>query len=351
MKRLVLIIILVMCSVANAITYKFVDSGAGGNNDGTTWEHAWTSIVSAHGVAADTTVLVKTGTTYTVQDGATNSCLSITANGTVNGPVTFQGDDASGGAGPGALGTFTLDANTNTLVNAAIIPNYTVFVGCRFTGASGDGAECGANDYIAFHKCTFDNNDSFGCGADNNIYFINCIFHTNNYGFDADLNVRVIGCEFYNNTSGSMNDCQTGVFLYNVFHEHADVVSILSASATHAIVVAGNVFHGSNGAGTGISLDNAAQSVWPVIINNSFYNLSSGITSGTAINGSRWLIHNNHFESNTADTDADIEEGQGTQTGAPQFTDEAASAADAVTDYTPASGSPLIDNGLDQGDI
>ncbi len=352
LELLIVLLGLLCASVCQgAVTYKFVDGDLGtGDNDGTSWANAWRTIIQANGVAADTTVLVASGTTYTAQDGATDSCLSVTANGTIAGPVTFQGDDESGGAGPGNLATFTLDADTNALVNAALIPNHTVFVGCRFTGASADGAECGVNDNIMFRKCTFDNNDALGLSGDNYITAISCTFHTNNYGADVDNAVRFIGCEFYNNTSGSIQNIASGLVLFNVFREHNDI-TMFRCDYTSTYTIIGNVFHGENSVGTGVDLDDAGIVQWPIIMNNVFYDLKMGIQAGTDINGGRHGILNNHFNSNTADTDAEIEEGFDTQTDPPVFKSEATSAADDTVDYSPDTGSPLIDNGLDGGDV
>lgn len=82
--------------------------------------------------------------------------------------------------------------------------------------------------------------------------------------------------------------------------------------------------------GYGIN-DQGAQ--WHSIDNNHYHNNTSG-----PINGNGTTI-------NTADINTTEKYGKNNQTGDPKF----ASTTDGSEDFTPQSGSPLINNGLDAG--
>ena len=323
------------------MAYKFVDSGAGGANNGNDWANAWTSIVSANGVAADTIVLVKGGTTYDAQDGGTSSCLNASGNGTISQPVTYQGDDASGGAGEGNPATFTLDANTNNLDYAAIPAQHTVWNYVIFTGSNTGGLHSSSQDTIICYECVFHTAGTYGARVDDDCYFIGCTFYGNTNGLDADDYLRVIGCRFYNNSGSDLLNSHELVAAFNLFNEDNNVTCMKSSHSFQTII--NNTFDGY-GDGIGIDFTAGGANMWPMVINNCFYDLATGMQHATDVSGCKSVTHNNLFNSNSANDETNMSTGFNVQTGAPNFVTEG-------TDYHPDTGSPLIDNGLDAGDI
>ena len=329
-----------------AVTLKFVDSGASGADDGTSWADAWETIAQANNVAAGTTVLVKGGTTYTAEDGASDAVLNSSANGTITAPVIYQGDDASGGAGVGNPAYFTLDANS-ALAYACIPVAHTIYRHCKFTGGTSAGCYSTSQDFVSFYDCWAYSNSSTGVRTDNNSIAVGCKFFTTGQGLRMDNDVIVIGCEFYNNSTEDINT-QYGVYVFNFFHEDQNVICINVDGDGGPMVFLGNTFDGMTD-GIGIDFGHATQAMMPVIINNCFYDLTTGLASVTDWSDIVTFIRNNLFNSNTADADAQMNIGEDEQTDAPDFVDEDGTGTETGTDidYRPDTGSPLIDNALD----
>ena len=219
------------------MTTYYVDPGAEGENDGTSWDDAWTSLQSAADTAAAGDTVYCRGTqnlsaaidfdtasgTYDggyikfigcnasgVNDG-TRFTLKRTAN-TINGiyvnGVSFVWlenisiEDCTGTAGIAVASAY---ADKWRLINVrchnntgrgAFINNYGrrwSFSGCVFTANGGTGIY--RPSLSKFDHCVFNGNGSHGMEQSTSNYYGNCIFHNNtSYGID-----------FY--ASGSFSNC------------------------------------------------------------------------------------------------------------------------------------------------
>jgi len=328
-----------------AVTYRFVDSGASGTNSGLNWTDAWTSIASAKAVAADTVVLIKGGTTYDTEDAATDAILDLVGcAGTLDAPVVFQGDDASGGAGPGNPAEWELDADANNL-NYCVKNNnsYVVFKNCEAWGANISAFYELTEDRRMYYRCKIHDNTSYNLRGDDGVHLVLCEIYNSGYGYEGDNKTFFVACEFYNHTINDVS-CDTGISFANIVHNSNDVVHFEFKAGTYHQLHANNTFDGHN-AGTGL-LIKATNVDFPEVINNIFYDLTTGLDGDASILGAEHSLLFNLFNSNTNDVSADFgSTGMEPQTGAPAFTGEG------VGDYTLADGSPAKDNGLDAAQI
>lgn len=219
------------------MTTYYVDPGAEGENDGTSWDDAWISLQSAADTAAAGDTVYCRGTqnlsaaidfdtasgTYDggyikfigcnasgVNDG-TRFTLKRTAN-TINGiyvnGVSFVWlenisiEDCTGTAGIAVANAYSdkwrlinVRCHNNTGRGAFInsYGRYWSFHGCVFTANGGIGIYRPVDS--KFHGCVFNGNGDNGVDQSGSNSYDNCIFH-NNTGY---------GINFYN--SGSFNNC------------------------------------------------------------------------------------------------------------------------------------------------
>jgi len=185
------------------MTIRYVDPAASGNNDGTSWTHAWTTLQSAYdtAVAGDQVYCRGTETLSSILDIDTNSG-SLAA-----GFVSFIGCNASGIVD----GTrYVVDANS-TAVNVLKYANskgyYYWHENIEFKNATSHGVNYNDENasYSVFYNCTSHNNGSYGwliTGINN--LFVKCQSYNNNTGFYLADALRCVfsGCVSYGASAG-----------------------------------------------------------------------------------------------------------------------------------------------------
>lgn len=338
MKRLVILLILIFSlPVCGAI--KFVDSAASGGNDGTSWADAWTALSSANGVAAGDIVLVAEGTTYSAQDGASNSVLDASANGDMTAGVIYQGDDKSGGAGIGNPGYFTIDAANGGLNYCVKAKANNVFRYVNFYGA-GTTAVYGA----ALHNITLDHCNIYSSGngvatSGQSLQVKSCYIHNNTgTAISGGYYTSVIDCNLANNDTAVIT-CTTGVIVNNIIRMPDNVTAISFSNMDRLCAVINNTIDGEN-TGVGIDFTDATGTMNPIVINNIIYDLTMGIQAATDIGNIDYIMSNNLFNSNTDNYDAEVGTvGLNAVTEAPAFTTEG-------SDYSLTSSSPALATGI-----
>jgi len=319
---------------------RYVDSSAGGANDGTSWTDAWTDGDSAMNAIAGLgagphLILVKGGLSYL-------TTWTIDTVGAPAGNVVFRGDDGSGTATTFTIDAQSVRANGIATTLGGAIDTFYVFENMIVTGCTSHGV-AGDLDYLTFKRCKLHTNGGNGADVGNHSQFEDCDVYSNTAdGINATGNVVVIGSRIYGNGSEGVI-AASGVVLCNVFYNNT--ADSLKFTAGTELYVWGNTFDGDSKAGVkGINFSNIFLQQ-ALCINNTVYNFdgagSVGISAGRDIHELAVSL-NNHLNSNTANY-SNFATFSGEQTGAPLFVDEA------NRDYTPAANSPAVAAGFDAG--
>lgn len=331
----------------------FVDNANGNDiNSGLSEVLAFATLQKAAETVADGEIVyVQSGTSYTVQHGATGANLEIQTEGTVDSKISWIGYTQTGVLDDNGVVTIDAGSGWANVVKGADAQRvgHNNFKNFRFTGSTADGISGTSADSLNFENCQIDNNPTNGVHLDNNISFINCEIHNNGNGINADISTKAIACKFHDNTGYGMVTQSGLLFACEFYNETNGGVQFSSINNTAAVINC--TFDGDDDTGIGIDINDSAgipESV--AIINNIFNDLATGIESDTidftALPLSDAIIvKNNLFNSNTADAtrintgeDAIIDD-------PPLFTNEAG------RDYTLGSSSSAIDTGYDGGSI
>ncbi len=196
----------------------------------------------------------------------------------------------------------------------------TVFVDCEFKDATGDGVDTRGNMY--FYNCLCHDNGGLGYNRNGGNRGAKFIYGGRCYDNGSDgimldrIASQVINCEIYGN-GGHGIEASTGF--------------------DNGVLIGNTIY---NNTLNGISLSSGGYNT--TIYNNTLVdNGGYGVDfNGLTVNQT-WYCDYNHTHSNTSGASDITLPGSNNQTGDPQFTNTTAGSED----FTPTSGSPLIDNG------
>lgn len=162
------------------MTTYYVDSSAGGNNDGSDWTNAWTSLASSLGVAAGSIVLVDDGHSEDPGESVTYNW----SNGTTVAPVKIISVDKGAGGYPRSNGaTIAQTGAAGRTIN--ILGN--VYLDGMTFNASGNFGFGTADKYFKSVGCTFGiinttaRNILFSTATRSLCVFESCTFNINNH--------------------------------------------------------------------------------------------------------------------------------------------------------------------------
>lgn len=321
------------------------DSGVVTGNDGLSEANSFLTLCKlADKIQAGETAYVKSGTSYSTQDGATSSIMDLTTAGTRASPIHLIGYTTTITDG----GQVTVDAGSSfgACVSTIVGANYYRFDNFIFQNATARGfGDSSVAGHFVFNNCQFTNNGSDGILADDTIIFFKCTFDNNSVdGADVDYECLFIGCKFHTN-SGDGVACFGGTFAYCLWYANTGSNCINSTGFGNTnLVVIGCVFDGDGDTGlTGILVNTDMV----IAVNNVLYDLNVGADGDTA--NAANLIISDYNDWNTFNTAARQNNwpaaGANEITDAPDFVDAAG------RDYTPGTSSALLAAGFDAGDL
>ncbi len=316
----------------------FVDSAAGGTNNGTSWTNAFTSLNNA--LSVDNHIA---GHQYLVS-GTFNEIVNIVEVATQVAQTVVQGDDQSGGAGVGVAAQFVIDGQStraNCVASALNSPIWYVFKNMTCQNATNNGCSLSGEANAKYVDCIFDNNGSDGIKGDHHISLEGCI-STGNIGDGLEINNggSVIGCRISTNGADGINSNQCLV-VFSEFFSNAGTAIHWNSSVSGTCFAIHNTIDGDgNDTTNGIYQDSATPSRC-YAFGNIIYDCVTGYRAD-GDGGEQWTSFNNLLNANGTDyVLADTFKGE--VTGAPAFTDEDSN------DYTIQPGSPAKAAGIDAG--
>lgn len=220
------------------------------------------------------------------------------------------------------------------------------------------------SEYHSFFDCIFQGAaDETGVFIESSFWLLlGCEIHSNGLGIWTDGgNTKIIGCSIHDNTTnGITDDALSNYILMNNIYDNGGVGIRLQNARC---VIIGNTIFGQVSHG----IDMAAGADETTLINNTLCGNGTG-GSGFGINAAgfdnilylafnhscdndataannNWDGHCNLMTDPTSDSEWDDFLEGNNQHGDPKF----ANIGDGVENFTPTSGSPLIDNALDAG--
>jgi hypothetical protein len=325
----------------------YVSDGTGSDaNSGASNVLAWETIQKAldTAVAGDVVRVMNDGV-YLITapiDADTNS-------GTAASPIRFESWNAGGTAQEDGV---IIRANASI---ASILELATAIDALEFTGfdfdANSNATYCISNnvdgsDGHTFTRCTFRNATSHGVrgrGTSTFAIFVACAFHSNGgSGYASAANGRgpaqFYGCSIYDNASHGVlaQNSVFRVFMCQVYRNGGDGIVGSSTTSDNYFIV-NCTFFDNDGDGVDLSTSGALGHFIfnTTCVNNGGY----GFNLGSALGDKLVLANFNHTHNNTSGA-SDVTLPGTNQTGDPLFADAANG------DFTPQTGSPLIDNGL-----
>ena len=277
--------------------------------------------------------------------------------GTIAAPLRFIGADSSGV--PLTSGFYTLTGTSLPAATHLIILSANnsrmIFDRIRATAATASNLYQADGVMAVFRNSRFDNAGTYG-----------------SYSTSTGGLIRMFNCEIDTNTSGGIGLNAAGRGPYSLsggsIHDNTGPGARIGESSENTglwdVLVYGNtdgLWIDSSGTASGCTIyDNSANGLiieaigsdsgLGVVVNNSFSgNGAYGISDSTASEDvDLAIIDNNHYHNNTSgETSFAATPGDNNQTGDPLFTNVTAGSED----FTPLSGSPLIRNGINNGNI
>ena len=264
----------------------------------------------------------------------------------VTTPIDFIGCDSLGspynGAGKYTISGTSLGASTN-LFTCGAGAGYFRMIDIETKSATQHGWDDGSGaKYMTWNRCRFGDcsGDGFySTSTTSHHFFVECDFDGNTgSGFDVNAtgrgNVYMLGCRFFNNGDDGLHcagDFMATNIIGCIMQGNTGVGARLDGLMSE---FTGNTVEGNSSDGLQLST-----TMYGVVANNSFYdNGGYGIDFGAGV---VYLVRNNHYHSNTSgewSSGSSTEDGK--QTGDPKFSSVASA------DYTPLTGSPLIQGGV-----
>jgi hypothetical protein len=314
------------------MTTYYVDGLNGSDsNDGLSEANAWATIDKAMNTAQTAGDLVYVQATATYDENA-----NIDVAGTAASPICYEGYTTT----PGALDGRPVWKNSSGIaLTDTTAASYYVFKHFDFDGSSGNGTDLGQQ--IVFFDCIFRNNGGDGAAAAG--MFLFCESYSNSvYGLDiANSNSVIMGCICRDNSQYQI-DLNGNTFLYkNLVYGTSGFNLINNAGFDDQTVIACTC-DGENSLNTCFS--NTNRKLKYAVCDNIFYDKATGASNTDLAQSIFWhtYVGNNLVNSNTTNYSGftgvtAITVGLNDQTAAPQFADEA------NHDYTPDTGSPLLD--------
>ena len=240
-----------------------------------------------------------------------DSILYVNVAGSAGNPIIWEGHFAeitTNGEGEeiGDFGIVTFNASGKTNAIETSLAGgvvYHTFIGISCENATDDGANLGGvtDDNVVFIRCQFVNNSVWGLQGGNNIRLVFCDLDTNGGG-GIDVNSGAIIYSIVRTNTGKGVVVGSGTVLYNLVSDNT-----LTQITTENVesTVNGNTIDGNNAAGqVGIINDSASARVW-FCINNIITDCPTGIRDNSTL-GQSAVLYNNLYNSNTADTNANI---------------------------------------------
>ena len=342
------------------MTDYFVRSSGGSDaNDGLTFANGFATIqagIDAVSAAGDRVLICADGNhTPTAAIDVDN-----TTAGTQASPIEVVGANATGtidGTRPTIIGT-SLPASTDMfLLSSGVTTDYWywkdlildgddqgqngffeddygainwIFLRCRFTQFTTNGVRFDQGGFANFYQCEFDNNGNAGCGPANE-------------GAAVRMgSCNWIGCSFHDNTDEGMRVHDRGICIAHCeFYDNGGDGLYLNSQATRTTIILNNVMHGNGGNGLHLGSNSTTTEGDPIIMGNAFTNNTGDGVEWIASSGPE-LADYNHFDGNGTARD-NFPTGDNDTSGDPLYTSE----TNGSEDFTPTSGSPLIDAGIE----
>ncbi len=245
-------LLLLFSSVLFAQSVIYVDPGASGNEDGSSWTDAYTSLDSAIAHYSTGDSIWMTAGVYKPDDAGTSSNITLPNGAKIYGSFAgteshiddrdiaanqsyFDGDIGTNGTSTdNSRQVLFLSNNTSqVVVDGFVIRNgYAYIIGGSIT-VGGGGARI-SNGKIKFENCEFSDNYTYmrgGAlaiyGSSSSVELINCVFKNNlsNAGTSSSLggaifcnagSLRITKCDFRNNTAkqgGAISSFQPSIYI------------------------------------------------------------------------------------------------------------------------------------------
>ncbi len=252
---------------------------------------------------------------YTTVDES-DSILYVNVAGTSSAPIIWEGHFAeitTNGEGEEigdfGIATFNASGKTNAIETAVGAQVYHHFIGISCENATDDGANLNGqtDDNVIFIRCQFTNSGVWGVQGDNSIQFIFCDVDGNGTaagtdgGIDTDIGTACISCVVRNNTGRGINTSSLTAINSLIFDNSGTRATSFVGSGT----ILGNTIDCDNLANSvAIVQDSATATRW-YAMNNIITDCVTGIRDDSSI-GQSAILYNNLYNSNTADTNANV---------------------------------------------
>lgn len=274
----------------------YVTKAAGGSGVGSSGD-PFTLAEAASTVVAGDKVWIKADSVYDVEDGTTNSILSIQTGGTIGNEIVWEGYKTIIEDG----GIVQLDADPagdqyTYCIFGAAGKNYNVIKNFECYGAASAGVDSGGADYWAIKMVSSHNNGSHGFNMDDYCRFEKCIAYNNSsMGIHADRVTHAIACVVYGN-GGIGLASQGAIFINNLLYENTtDELNAIGLYYSQCAI--GNTIDG-NGTNVGFNYSTSSRQF---IFNNIFFDCTTPIINTSTDVGEYALLGCNVYKNNDND--------------------------------------------------
>ena len=295
---------------------------------------------------------VEAGWTFSLEAGTYTISSSITPPSSVgnhtDGPFTITSSN------PGVVQP-VIDRTGNFNSIQTTTGNHLVLDGIKFTRSSGAGntsaLQVSSGDMFIGRRLEIDAaNMDIGITVNLNTFHL---YDSEVYGADQSVSVGIDindglirRCSIHDNggdgVTSSVSSNDTMIIEDSVIYDNSGSGANIDAMGSRSII-RGNVFYGNSGDGLEVSDSSGTDNTTLSIEDNTF--TSNG---GYGVNLAADQVHqiasnkNNHYHGNTSGARNNLPAGTDDTSGDPLFT----SVTDGSEDFTPTSGSPLLDAGV-----